>query len=304
MRDFKQLWLLAAVFLAVAFGMQSASSIQVEDDSIDTVQWRWLRKATAGEINSYVEKNDMRVIRTEPDTNPTPYADGSQPNLRLAYNVIVVKNQGTFKKQSWWYADISLSTLNREIVEKQARILDLDYINQPHAEPHYTAVLVDNTGRNKKAWWWLHEASEKQIAEALKQHNARLIDFDYYRLNNAVSTRSAVMIANTGADTRNWSYSFDETPDSIGDQLKKNKMRLMRMEPRGDSRFDVIMEQSEVPYDWYHGLDASGVYKTLSDKKSRLIDDAVYSSGDARHYAVVMIPDPGAAVDEDLRDGE
>jgi hypothetical protein len=91
----------------------------------------------------------------------------------------MVQNTGTYAKQWWWFADITVEHLLSSAQSLKARVTNMDaYV--VGGVTKVAAVLISNEGADALPWWIETDLSGPTVGSILSQRGARLIDWRQY----------------------------------------------------------------------------------------------------------------------------
>ncbi|MGH2748319.1 MAG: serine hydrolase [Actinomycetota bacterium] len=266
-----------ATLLVIGLAATSTAAPDPERYDATPTGWGWYSNTTESTLNAFIDENRMRLIDIEVI---------KPKSSRFA--AAMVHNLGVFARPSWhWYFGLTFNQLTNlpEITGGQERVLDVDSYKR-NGKRRYAVVTVNNEGDNAKAWWWYLNVSKTFIKNHLK--GRRIIDLDPRR---GSSKYDVVMIRNKGEDQKAWWYYYRRTPAQIKSLLKKNKARLVDIEPDGSGKFTVVMVRRSGQYWWwYYGMKAGKVGALAAQNGARIIDIERYKTPSGkRRYAVIML---------------
>lgn len=249
------------------------------DQSLTTpTAWYWYHNVSAATVSQKLAENNGRLVDIE--------IESASP-LRL--NVAMVKNSGDYGHAWWWYFGQTKAQLEDKLTLHSARIQDIQ-VYSVNGATRYAAILTPNTGEAAKSWWWYHGVSATTINTAVRDNQARIIDLDS-RVVNGTRVYDAVMVRNTGVDQKEWWYYYNRTPDQIKTLIEEKGARIIDIEQRTPTSFDIVMVKNEARDNWwwYTGKTAEQVNELVSQKRSRIIDLEAYEIAGQKRYAVAMI---------------
>lgn len=147
---------------------------------------------------------------------------------------------------AWWtYDNLSPQQLTEKLAEHGARIAGLDIAAVSSAgEPRFTVRLVHNSGAYAvPGWGWYHDQTPEQITTLINANSSRLIEIERYDRGGGQIRYAAVMVSNTGAARRNWSYLLGVTPTQIRDHIQGTVWRPIDLDAYGSDgarRYNAI----------------------------------------------------------------
>ena len=146
----------------------------------------------------------------------------------------------------WWtYDNLSPQQLTDKLAEHGARIVGLDIAAVAGAgEPRFTARLVHNSGAYAvPGWSWHYDQTSEQITALINANSARLIELERYDRGGGQIRYAAVLVSNTGAARRNWSYLLGVTREQIRNHIQSTVWRPIDLDAYGSDgtrRYNAI----------------------------------------------------------------
>jgi hypothetical protein len=146
----------------------------------------------------------------------------------------------------WWtYDNLSPQQLSDKIAEHGARIVGLEVPAVTSAgEPRFTARLVHNSGAYAvPGWSWHYDQTPESIATLINANSARLIELERYDRGGGQIRYAAVLVSNTGAARRNWSWLLGVTPAQIRNHIRSTVWRPIDLDAHGSDgarRYNAI----------------------------------------------------------------
>lgn len=121
------------------------------------------------------------------------------------FAVAMVANEGPDAKSWWWLHDKTVDEVRALANAHDARLTALQSY-QLGTRTRYAGILVDNTGSERKAWWWVPGESPDAIRAKAREHEARIVS-----LTPAGGGRfNAVMVScEGGCPTWWWFHELD-----------------------------------------------------------------------------------------------
>ncbi len=209
------------------------------------------------------------------------------------FTVAAVMNSGSYAK-AWWYAiGVTPTQLSASLSANNARLIDIEPYDDA-GTTKFTALMISNTGADQKAWAWYYNQTSAQVGSNLTSNNGRLTCFRRYQ-TGGVDRWATVMIANTGADFRNWGYLYGASAATISLNLALNGNRIYGLERVGTDSYDVILMQANVSAWWYYFDQTAGaVTELLQQNLGRIADIERHSTLLGTRYNVVMLDNANA----------
>ena len=139
-------------------------------------------------------------------------------------------------RTTWWvYDNLSPQQLADKVAEHGARIVGLEVPAVTNAgEPRFTARLVHNSGAYAvPGWGWYYDQSPEQITALINANSSRLIELERYDRGGGQIRYAAVLVSNTGAARRNWSWLLGVTSQQIRDHIQSTVWRPIDIDAYG-----------------------------------------------------------------------
>jgi hypothetical protein len=263
--------------LACALLLAGLSPAQDDREASTPTGAIWLFGQTVAELNAQVNAG-WRITDLE-------YESTSSNTFTAA----LVRNTGSYAKAWWWSVGVTGAQLSSFLGANNARIVDLEPYDD-NGTTRFTAVMISNTGADSKAWWWLYDATATQVNNAVSSNNGRLVDLERYSRSGS-DRFAAVMISNTGADARGWSYYYGVSQANIATLLNQNNQRPYSIERNSSGTYDLIgIANSGVNHWYYFGQTAASVTNLLEQNVARIVDiERIPNILTGTRYDVVMI---------------
>lgn len=280
--------LLAALFLfVVTLPAQAAGDVRELSIPTGNLTLLDVNKST---IDSYLN-NGYRLIDVD-------YRSGAGASTR--FDAALVESSGAYSTSYWWYFNSTAAGITNAINANQARLIDLESYEDSNGNRRFAAIMVDNTGVNGKAWWWLYDTNPTAIGQFVANNNARIVDLETYEVNG-VTRYLAVMIANTGADARQWWWYLNASSSQIDSYAAANNARVYDIEKHIGGAFDCVMIRDPLPKDayWWTDLTAAEVGELQQDFGARAFDIQRYTTGSgSTRFAMATINNSNALTTE------
>jgi hypothetical protein len=215
------------------------------------------------------------------------------------FTVRMVKNSGAYAVPGWWwYYGKTFREIGSLLGTKNARLIDLEPYDAGGGVIRYAAVMVSNTGPAARAWSYLSGVTSTQITNHINASGHRLIDLDTYFVGSS-KYYSAVFVANTGSDFKQWQWWINQSLSGISSRLSSFNGRLVDLERQPDGTWNAVMVKNSGgdAYAWWwvpSFASAAGVVNFANQTASRLVDIETYLVGSTRRYAAVFIDNANA----------
>ncbi len=274
----------ATVERAAAPAAKAAKAAKVRDperSSQALTLATWSPETTIGLIKDQA-KQKLRVIDLE--------IVGTSP---LRFSAAKVHNTGTYARKWWFYVNQSAAKVGKLIKKHNGRLLDLERYTVGGKE-RYVIVLVRNTGKAAKKWWWQRNRSVGWLKDYAKEKKARIVDLDSRLAGNKI-LHDAVLIRNTGVDASKWWFYGSISSKKLEKRLATNKARLVDLERVSTGRWSAVMERNAgQTWWWWYNRTAPQVEQLVDQLGARPYHVEPYRVGPLRRYAVIMIDDVNA----------
>jgi hypothetical protein len=138
-----------------------------------------------------------------------------------------------------------------------------------------------------------------EIADKLRDHDARLIDLDAYE-HAGERWFSVVMVRNAGADATPWWYYSNLAATEIKAKLQEHSARITDIELRSHGAsgptFTVILEpDAGTTWWWYYGATRTEIDEYAAQHGARVIDAERYRAPDgSTRFAAVLLRNTNA----------
>ena len=258
--------------------------------SVPTAWWAYTG-ITASSVTSFLNTNGARLTDIEIHS-----IVGGQPRFTLR----MVRNNGAYAVPGWWwYFGQTFSEIGQKLSANNARLIDLEPYDSGGGVIRYAAVMVSNTGGAARAWTYLSGVSSAQITSHLNSTGHRLIDLDTYFVG-ATKFYSAVFVANTGADAKQWQWWLNQTSSGVADKLAAFNGRLVDLERLPDGFYNVVMVKNTgadaAAWWWRLGFSSlSDLINFANQLAVRPVDIETYIVSGQRRYSAVFIDNANAA---------
>jgi hypothetical protein len=181
---------------------------------------------------------------------------------------------------AWWlYTNASESYVNDRLDENKARPTDLEIHGITASGPHFTVVMVPDSGAYAvPGWLWYYGLTYQGVIDRINQTNGRLIDVEPYWDGGALRY-AIIVVSNTGSDAKIWWRSVN---GSLGQQECGTSQRTFHVSARETVNYDVIRVANTLPagqsWCYYKGLTSTRqIFDIAGYQKMRVIDVDTYT---------------------------
>lgn len=275
---------LRTMFLSLSLLATTVSSQNPDvKEMTNETAYSWYYGVTSATLSTAIG-NGYRITDIE--------VDSASP---MRFNACLVRNTGAYSSGWWWYYGLTSSQLASNLSSNSARLIDLEPYEDANGNLRFACVMVPNTGINQKPWWYYYGVSGAQISSYLSTNQARPVDLESYQINGT-TYYSCVMIRNTGADYRPYSWYYNVPFSTISTAVSNSGRRPYDLERHPSGSYDAILIQDAQPvyYTWWYGLDSAAVTYRLGQYGMRPIDIETYTISGQRRFAVLMVNNKNA----------
>lgn len=226
-------------------------------------------------LNQKIEELNARLVDLE--------VVGTSP---MRFDATLVKNGGAQAGKWWWRFGLTQAQVNEITDEKKARLIDVE-VYRLNGNLRYAIVMKRDT---QTGWYWFVNQTPDSLKEKYRDKKMRLIDVERYR-DNGQTRFAAIMVDNTGANKRRWAWFIGQTPQDISAKLDELKLRVLDLDRHGsggNTRFDVVLSETESGQGWwyYYGIKPQEAATMALRHGARIID--VEAAGPNRVDAVLL----------------
>jgi len=265
------------------------------DNSYPT-DWKILYHQTAEDVNNTIRGYRLVDI----------YVESISPHI---FTGVYVKNSDSYQKTWWWYYGVDEATLNQHLEDNNARLIALKAYDNGLGQIRFTAIMIENTGKDATAWWWYYNATDEDINTLIDNNEARLTQINAYETGGNVRY-AVVMVDNTGDNGKAWWLYFNANPSTVSTLLQTNNARLVDMDIDPDTgNLNVIMTScaSGCPYWWWYvNVPEDQLLPIVNQNGARVIDVNDHPGCGSTCYDIILINNSNAIttrVGEMLRSG-
>jgi len=197
--------------------------------------WWWYYGQTASSLATKLRRHGARIADLEPY-----YVNG-----QLRFAAVLVRNAGSDGAGWWWYYGLTSSQVSSRLSQNRARLVDIESYRSG-GRTRYAVVMVRNTGRAGKAWWWYLNVSGAYVKSRLASNRARLTDIEPA---NSSGTRFNVVMERCTSNCPTWWWYYNQSPSALGAAVAQNGARIVDLEPywvNGSRRFAAVMVNNSI----------------------------------------------------------
>jgi hypothetical protein len=129
-------------------------------------QWWWYVGIDAQTLAQNLKTNNARLISLQT-------YDSGGGNIR--FTVAMIANTGADAKSWWYYFEKSAADISNLTKANNARLTTLESYPS-NGKTFYAFIMIANTGKDNKAWWWYVNQSPQSINSLISSHKTRLLD--------------------------------------------------------------------------------------------------------------------------------
>src|SRR5215472_7208666 len=277
-------WWFVAICITVLV-LESAAQAQDDKDNPAPTNWWAFSSQSATDIGTTLQ--NLQSQTSQQVRISDVQFNSSSP---FPFTVTYVQNTASYGKQWWWYPQIDDAGLSKNLTVNNARLISFRAYDVGGGNVRYMAVMISNTGADGKSWWWGAGLTPDAIKDLLQQRNARLTSLQSYEVAGQ-TLYAVIMIANTGADKRDWWYYVNTSPQSIGQALTTNRAYLVDLTPAGNGNFNAVMEGCSATcpnQQWYFGQSGGQISAEAQQNGDRIVTAETYPGCGSYCFAAVM----------------
>jgi len=191
--------------------------------------WYWYYGLTATQLKARINEKGARLIDLE------TYESGGQRR----FAAVMVVNSGDAAKNWHWYHGVSRDTLADRLDEHDSRLIDLESYSSG-GETRYAAIMIRNSGVDKKGWWWWRNVPLSTVQAKATANGARTFSLD--RLPNG--RYNALQVKRAGEFS---AYEINVDARRVGDFVSQNGGRIVDLDSYssgGERRFTVVVNDN------------------------------------------------------------
>jgi beta-lactamase class A len=201
---------------------------------------------------------------------------------------------------AWWtYTNVSGNQISTLLADHSARLTDIEFYGLNGSSPRFSVRMVANSGAYAvPGWWWYYGQTLADVQTHLSANNARLIELEPYDAGGGVIRYAAVMVANSGATARAWSWLVGVSSAQISTHLSNTGHRLIDLDSydeAGVTKYSAVMVDNAgsdaKSWQWWLNQSPSSISSKLQAFSGRLVKLDRRPNG---RYNVVMVKNTGS----------
>jgi len=248
-------------------------------DNYMPTDWKILYHQSAEDINNTTRGYRLVDI----------YVEDISPHV---FTGVFVKNADSYEKTWWWYYGIDEDELNQHLDDNNARLIALKAYDIGFGQIRFTAIMIENTGKDSTAWWWYYNATDEEISDLIDDNEARLTQINAYETGSNVRY-AAVMVDNIGENNKIWWWYINATSSDVANLVDTNNARIVDLDINPvTGRLSVIMTScaSGCPYWWWYvNVPEDQLLHIVNQNGARVIDVNSYPGCGSTCYDIVLI---------------
>ncbi len=276
---------------------QPAAPTAVDDrDNTEVVSWYVYEHYTSLQVYNTAVNNNLRVVDLFLESAPD------------SFTAVFVSNTGSYQKTWWIYVNMTPTDLLTFVNNNSARVTVLKTYTDAGGNELMDAVMISNTGADNKIWWFLDNQTTASLTTFWQNNNARITQINSYTKNGSTKY-AAVLISNTGADSRTWYWYVEDSVSQAVNQISSFNARLIDLDIAPSGNYNVVMVDcsSNCPlWWWYVNVTTNDLLNIPLQNGARIIDaNSTAGCGD-RCWSFVLINNSNAIttrVGQILRNG-
>lgn len=129
----------------------------------------------------------------------------------------------------WWtYTNVTADQVGTYLNQNGARLTEIEVYSVSGGVPRFSVRMVKNSGAYAvPGWWWYYGLTYAQVTSYVNANNGRLIEIEPYDIGGGVIRYAVVMVSNTGAAARAWTYLMGVSSAQITDHINNTGHRMI-----------------------------------------------------------------------------
>lgn len=209
---------------------------------------------------------------------PAPAALGGSPAFQPLSPLTLSDDRDNTTPTGWAVYEHQTAAQVATTLASGYRLVDIS-IEAYTPDWTFTAVYVQNSGTYAKSWWWYYNVDTATLSADLATNQARLVAVKAVDVGGGAIRYAAVMVANSGADSKAWWWYTGQTVGGLSTLLTTNNARLTQVNAYatgGTTRYVAIMISNTGAdasgWWWYVNQTGPQLGSLISTNQARLID--------------------------------
>jgi hypothetical protein len=199
----------------------------------------------------------------------------------------------------WWtYTNVSAASVTAFLNQNKARLTELEVYSVTGGVPRFTVRMVSNSGAYAvPGWWWYYGQTFANVVSLLNTNNGRLIEIEPYDAGGGVIRFAIVMVSNTGAAARAWSWLAGVSSAQITTHLNRSGHRLIDLDTYtegGVKKYAVVLVRNTgadaKAWEWWLNQTPASIGTKVSAFSGRIVKLERQSNGT---YNFVQVKNTG-----------
>jgi Beta-lactamase enzyme family len=199
----------------------------------------------------------------------------------------------------WWtYTNVSAASVTSFLRQNNARLTELEVYSVTSGVPRFTVRMVSNSGPYAvPGWWWYYGQTFANVVSLLNTNNGRLIEIEPYDAGGGVIRFAIVMVSNTGAAARAWSWLAGVSSAQISTHLGRSGHRLIDLDTYtegGVKKYTAVMVRNTgadaKTWQWWLNQTPSSIASKVAAFSGRIVKLERQSNGT---YNFVQVKNTG-----------
>ena len=260
---------------------QNTVIVNSPDDRLSTVPTKWwtITHQSLQDVVNTISKQNARIVDISVERVSPAYV----------FTATYVENIGPYYKLWAWYVGIDAAGLASAISTNSGRVIALKAVDAGGGQIRFVAVMIVNSGKDSKGWWYYTDVTPDQITSALSANQARLVQITSY-VAGGKTHYAVVMNSLAASDPASWWYSGLPS-DQIAAMVSANNARLIDLDYSANGSYSAIMVDCSAgcpAWSWYTGQTQDQMQSLAAQNSGRIIDSSTYPGCDGQCYSFIV----------------
>jgi beta-lactamase class A len=200
----------------------------------------------------------------------------------------------------WWtYTNVTAAQIGTYINQNGARLTDLEVYSVVNGEPRFSVRMIANSGAYAvPGWWWYYGLTAAQVSSYVNANNGRLIEVEPYDAGGGQIRFAVVMVSNTGAAARAWTYLMGVSSSQISTHIANTGHRMIDIDSYTEggvkkytAAFVANTGTDAKTWQWWLNQSPASIASKLSSFQGRIVKLERQADGS---YNFIMVKNTGA----------